>query len=118
MARPPSCAAFCMRHLALAALLLSLSLSGCGVVFQARSKEGPAAFGGARTDALLAGSCFAGLGEEGWRRGFRAFGFGSLCLLDLPFSFVGDLVLLPYSIWNELSEDGVALEFQIGPWPP
>jgi uncharacterized protein YceK len=88
------------RHFSLALLLSSLPLAGCGTVANlARSpdEDGKIPFGGVKQDLTCIKK--SANGESGTHAGeYPQVALMLLCVADLPFSLVGDVVMWPYTV--------------------
>ena len=96
----------------IALLLLSALSTGCGTIAQATDRQGPAVFGGTRLDGL---SLYRlAIGPEPTEPDPLGPAIRWLLvpvvLIDVPLSLALDVCLLPVSIPNEISEDGIAIE--------
>lgn len=74
-------------------ILLTVLLSGCGTVMSLQNGGlgGDGRWGGGNETILIYSGTFADLGYILWRGDFWY-------LLDMPFSFAADTVLLPYTV--------------------
>ena len=79
-----------------ASVLFALCASGCGTTLQASGLYGPAIYGGVRCDILS-------IAQEPEVAAL-------ILVVDLPFSFVADTVILPWSIYNEIKRGGVKVK--------
>ncbi len=86
-----------VRGLGLSAALACL-LGGCGTIFDAGTK-GPRIYGGVRTDVETIGG-----GDPGSHLDATPI-LRIASALDLPFSLAADTLILPYTIFNELTSD-------------
>lgn len=77
-----------------AIVLTALSLSGCGTITQGQMLKGPAIFGGLRMDVAILADDKLGAGSK------------VQAVLDMLFmgSLAADVILLPFSIPNEIIE--------------
>ena len=80
----------------LALLIAAVVISGCGTTFQGSGLYGPAIYGGVRCDVLS-------IAQEPEVAAL-------ILVVDLPFSFVADTVILPWSIYNEIKRGGVKVK--------
>ena len=87
----------------LACVVLTLGFAGCATGNQIHySNEGPAVFGGLRMVGAIFGADHMTGGDV------------AMAILDAPLSLVGDVMLLPFSIINEIYHDGI----NVDPPPP
>jgi len=80
-------------------------LAGCGTLAQFGQADGPAAFGGFRTDVK---SIYQTPGET--ESFAEAATWLAALVLDLPFSLVADTLVLPYSVFNEIRCGGATVD--------
>jgi uncharacterized protein YceK len=93
------------RAICVALVLWSLPIAGCGTVVnlvKLRPEEGgQSPFGGVRQDVWCIKKAesgeFAATHPKSGSEQFRQVAILLLCTADLPFSFVGDVVTLPYT---------------------
>ena len=79
-----------------ALLIAAVAISGCGTTFQGCGLFGPAIYGGVRCDILS-------IAQEPELAAL-------ILVVDLPFSFLADTVILPWSIYNEIKRGGVKVK--------
>jgi uncharacterized protein YceK len=97
-----------------ACLTLSLALSGCGTISQWDQSGGPAVYGGVRFWVHYLSGPHETARASGPRPASSPGGDFSgaltiLAILDLPWSFLADTVLLPASIPYEVSQGGISV---------
>lgn len=86
--------------LALGVTAAGLLLPGCSTGRQIRTQnDGPAVFGGMRMMVALLGSDQP-----------HVKGDGIMAVVDSPFSLVADILILPFSIINEIAAGGITVE--------
>ncbi len=78
----------------LAILTAAVVISGCGTVLQIDDGHGPAIYGGIRFDVRS-------ITKD------KDVGIALMMAVDLPFSLVADTVILPWSVYNEISQGGI-----------
>lgn len=84
------------------ALLASALLAGCGTILQPSGK-GPVPFGGVRWDVQAIMSQWdRGEGESTSKAVRRRCVVYPLLFLDVPLSLAADIVILPYTLFNQI----------------